>query len=154
VAEAMRLLGRDAIESERAWYVLEGPSCPDVFLETDDLIVVIEGKRTESGPTTATSWMPLRHQMLRHIDAVWDTRDGRQCVGFFIVESGAAGETPNHWLNAARQTTKPNVLAQSLPHRSQEVRTQIADAFLGVTTWQMVCRALSIPQAVLIDQVI
>jgi len=100
--EAMRLLGRDdAIE--RAWYLLEGPSCPDVFLETDDLIVVIEGKQTESGPTTNTSWMPLRHQMLQHIDAVWDIRNGHQCVGFFIVESGAEGETPNHWLDAARQ---------------------------------------------------
>jgi hypothetical protein len=154
IAEAMRLLGSDAIESERAWYVLEGPSCPDVFLETDDLIVVIEGKRTEAGPTTGTSWMPVRHQMLRHIDAAWDIGGKRQCGGFFIVEGNPEGEVPDHWLNAARQTLQPDVLSQSLPHRSPEVRIKMADAFLGVTTWQTVCRNLAIPEAVLIDRVV
>ena len=92
--------------------------------------------------------------MLRHIDAAWDIRDGRQCVGFFIVEGEAESEVPEHWLDAARQTIEPDALKQSLPHRSQDARTQIADAFLGVTTWQTVCQRLSIPEAVLIDGVV
>lgn len=49
----------------KGWHVLEGPSYPDVTIETPDALVVIEGKRTESGPTTHTSWMPNRHQMWR-----------------------------------------------------------------------------------------
>ena len=49
IAEAMKLLDRAAAVDERAWYVLEGPSCPDVFGDYH-LVVVIEGKRTERHP--------------------------------------------------------------------------------------------------------
>lgn len=55
-------------------------------------VVVIEGKRTEPGPTTSTTWMPVRHQMLRHIDAAWDTRGTRRVIGLMIVEA-AEGST-------------------------------------------------------------
>lgn len=37
--------------------VLEGRSSPDVWLATPRAVVVIEGKRTENGPTTHTSFM-------------------------------------------------------------------------------------------------
>ena len=156
IAEAMKLLDGAAAADERAWYVLEGPSCPDVFLESDDLVVVIEGKRTEPAPTTTTTWMPVRHQMLRHLDAAWDRRGDRQLLGFFIVEgdTGDSMAVPAHWREAARNTTTSGALAQSMPHRSQEVQQRIGNAFIGVTTWQAVCRALSISEAVLIDEVV
>jgi hypothetical protein len=41
----------------RAWHVLEGPSHPDAFLDTDRAVIVIEGKRTEVGPTSLRSLM-------------------------------------------------------------------------------------------------
>ena len=31
----------------RKWFILEGNSYPDAFLETDTFILVVEGKRTE-----------------------------------------------------------------------------------------------------------
>jgi hypothetical protein len=156
IAEAMKLLDGAGAADERAWYVLEGPSCPDVFLESDDLVVVIEGKRTEPAATTTTTWMPVRHQMLRHLDAAWDMRGDRQLLGFFIVEGDTADSmaVPAHWREAARNTTTSGALAQSLPHRSPDVQLRIGDAFIGVTTWQAVCRALSIPEAVLIHEVV
>jgi hypothetical protein len=55
--DGLRATGR----RDRAWYVLEGPSCPDVYLRTAEAVIVIEGKRTEAGPTTSTSWMQTRH---------------------------------------------------------------------------------------------
>src|ERR1700739_2791512 len=61
-----------ALRSEnatRAWYIFEGPTCPDVYLESADAFVFIEGKRTEPGPTTKTEWLDGRHQIWRHIDA-------------------------------------------------------------------------------------
>jgi hypothetical protein len=85
VAEALASLARPAY-SAKAWYVLEGLSQPDVYLETPEVIVVIEGKRTEAGPTTHTRWMPHRHQMLRHLDCAWEVRGQRAVLGFFIVE--------------------------------------------------------------------
>jgi hypothetical protein len=153
VAEALRLLSRPQLPS-RAWYVLEGQSQPDVYLETPELLVVIEGKRTESGPTTDTTWMPVRHQMLRHLDGAWETRGNRKLVGFFIVE-GAGGPddmaVPQRWQIAAQETVAPSAIAGSLPHRSPEERHAIAAAFLGVTTWQRVCGAIGLSYAGLPD---
>ncbi len=83
IGEALGLLSHAPVPS-RAWYVLEGPSQPDVHLETDDAIIVIEGKRTESGPTRTTDWMEPRDQMLRHLDcahACRGTKMGRDRVG-------------------------------------------------------------------------
>jgi hypothetical protein len=97
--KALRLLSREPV-SARGWYVLEGVTRPDVYLESEKVIVVIEGKRTESGPTTDTTWMRIRHQMLRHLDCAWECRKGRDVFGFFIVEGdggGSAVAVPPLW---------------------------------------------------------
>jgi hypothetical protein len=121
IAKALEALNGE--RGDAAWYVLEGPSCPDVFISTDDAVVVIEGKRTEPSPTTATTWMPIRHQMLRHLDAAWDLRGDRQLFGFFIVEESATAR----WTQAATQTIGAEALEASLPHRSADERKRIAE---------------------------
>jgi hypothetical protein len=55
IAEALGLL--EARSASRVWYVLEGRSQPDACLETEALLLVIEGKRTERHATTLTTWM-------------------------------------------------------------------------------------------------
>jgi hypothetical protein len=147
--EEAREAARRQIQRSQApsWAVLERASQPDVFLETGEAWILIEGKRTERGPTTDTTWMRGRHQMLRHIDAGWDLRGARQIYGFFIVEGkdGAdAVEVPERWREAARATVSPEAIARSLPHRSADEKQTIARAFLGVTTWQAVCRELKV----------
>lgn len=147
IDEAMRLLSRELV-SDRAWYVFEGVTQPDVYLESEKVIVVIEGKRTESGPTTDTTWMRNRHQMLRHLDCAWECRKGREVAGFFIVEGegGANGiAVPPSWQAAVEKTVRNDVLSASLPHRNQAEREAIAHSFLGATTWQQVCREFGIP---------
>lgn len=128
----------------REWYVLEGLSQPDAYLETDRAIVVVEGKRTEPGPTTSTSWMPVRHQMLRHIDCAWEIRKEKSVYGFFIVEGNADGGIPAEWVLFSRDTFSASSVNLSLPHRSADERGMIAECFLGVTTWQRVCGALNL----------
>jgi hypothetical protein len=150
--EALRLLQQGA--AGRGWHVLEGASKPDAYLETDRLIIVIEGKRTEPGPTTHTTWMPVRHQMLRHLDAAREHGQGKTVVGFFIVEGDRADRAPDTWVQAAVDTISAGALTASLPHRSADVRGQIAAGFLGVTTWQRLCsefgiRFDSLPDSVL-----
>lgn len=124
------------------WHIFEGSTKPDIFIETDSLLVVIEGKRTETGITTGTKWMKCRHQMLRHLDAAWEIRGNRNVVGFFIVEGNGTADVPSHWCNQARQTTSFEVVRDSLPHRSSEEQQAIAGSFAGVTTWQRVCQKL------------
>ena len=151
IAEALNLVA--TAPDERAWYVLEGRTCPDVFLTTNDTVVVIEGKRTEKGPTTITSWMSVRHQILRHIDSALEVASTRRVIGFFVVE-GDGAVVPPHWRQAALDTISPDALAFSLPHRSDDERRTIANGFIGVTTRQALCGALNIPSEVLIDEVV
>jgi hypothetical protein len=140
ISEALRHL--ETSTTFRKWYVLEGRSQPDVCLETDALIVVIEGKRTERKATTVTTWMRSRSQILRHMDAAWEIGGGKRVLGLLIVEGhgGADAETPNdHWLAEANSQVLAETLSDSLPHREPVQRHQIAAGFLGVTTWQRVC---------------
>ena len=144
IAKALSLLDRGP--PKEGWVILEGPSHPDVFIETKDALIVIEGKRTEPGPTTSTTWMPIRHQMLRHIDAAWEIRgDKKHLYGFFIVE-GDSDEmaVPPNWVAAAKGSISEEALNRSLPHRSPSERAALAECFLGVTTWQAVCNCFDI----------
>jgi hypothetical protein len=134
-AEARELVSKGS--RARAWQNLEGASYPDVYLRTNRAVVVVEGKFTERAPTTNSTWMNVRHQMLRHIDAAWDTRGRRSVFGFFVVEDTSA---PG-WANAVKQTIAPEALQDSLPHRSPAARASIAEAFLGITTWEQVREA-------------
>lgn len=150
ITEALSLL-RDNPKGED-WHLFEGQTQPDVFVETRDVIVVIEGKRTERGPTTSTKWMPVRHQMLRHIDCAWEIAAGRKVIGFFIVEgSNEGGAVPAEWMEYSKRTVDPDIVAPSLPHRGPEEQSGIASSFAGVTTWQRVCEEFNLSWAALLD---
>lgn len=136
----------------RLWYVFEGNSYPDVFIETPDALIIIEGKYTESGATTRTSWMPDRHQMLHHLDGAWEIRGDRSVYGLFIVdgESNDDPAVPKKWLDAAASTVSPEVLENSMPHRKTSAeRQQVADCFVGITTWQATQRRFGLNSALL-----
>lgn len=153
IEKALHFLARKDVPN-RGWYVLEGITQPDVYLETLELAVAIEAKRTELGPTTHTRWMPVRHQMLRHLDAAWEVVRPKRLFGFFIVEGmgdASAVEVTEHWLQAMADTVSEDAVVGSLPHRSSEEREQIVKCFLGATTWQAVCKAFGISWAALPD---
>ena len=80
---ALGLLRTEA--ARRSWYIFEGPTYPDVYLVSHDALVVIEGKRTERGPTVKTEWLVGRHQIWRHLDAAWEIRGRREVYGFFAA---------------------------------------------------------------------
>jgi hypothetical protein len=144
VQEALRLLRASATSS--GWYILEGQTYPDVFIETPDALVVVEGKRTEAGPTTHTKFMEGRHQIWRHIDAAWEIRGRRRVFGFFAVEGiESTGDIPENWREAVNYARSTSALETSFPHRSIEERSAIARCLLGVTTWQLICREFGIP---------
>jgi len=152
IREALHLLKNNP--SGENWHLFEGPTQPDVFIRTPDLILVLEGKRTERKPTTSTKWMAVRHQMLRHIDCAWEIAGDRKVIGFFIVEGiGDTGEVPAAWIDYARQTLIPDTVASSLPHRSPEVQKGISSSFAGVTTWQRVCKEFNVDWTELPDEI-
>lgn len=132
----------------RQWFVLEGESRPDALLETDSLVICIEGKRTEAGCTTHSSWMRRRSQLLRHMDAAIDEFPSKRILGLLIVEGdgGAEAVSPSlHWLEESEAQYEQSMLDDSLPHRTPSERRRIANGVLGVTTWQALCKAVDVP---------
>jgi hypothetical protein len=143
VREALSLLRTAG--GRPGWHILEGPTYPDVLLETPDALVVIEGKRTERDPTTRTTFMEGRHQIWRHLDAAWEIRGRRRVFGLFIVEgTSGAGDVPISWIQAADDARSEAALSASFPHRSLDERASIAQCLVGVTTWQRVCTEFGI----------
>lgn len=145
VAEALDLL--ESTPRARAWYVMEGASAPDVMLEADTFVLVIEGKRTETGATTATTWMPRRSQILRHMDSAYEVAGGRVVLGLMIVEEcdDVTFRPTQRWLDEAAKQVSDDLIEASLPHRSGAVRQQLVDGFLGVTTWRAVAERCGLP---------
>jgi hypothetical protein len=143
IEDALRLLRTEG--ASRAWYIFEGPTYPDVYLVARDALVVIEGKRTEPGPTVNTKWLSGRHQIWRHLDAAWELRARRAVYGLFIVESNSTdGSVPEVWRKAGQECPHLSALLASLPHRSAEEVIAISRCYLGVTTWRKVCERFHI----------
>ena len=140
--------------SNRDWFLFEGPTVPDAWIETPDAIIVVEGKRTEAGPTTDTTWLSGRHQIWRHIDAAWERRGRRQVFGLFIVEAeDESGVVPDLWISAVANALSDEVMETSFPHRSHAERDAIRSSLVGVTTWQRVLESFELPRSTLIDRV-
>ena len=144
VQEALTRL-RDG-EKGKAWFVLEGESCPDAYLETDSIVLVVEGKRIERTTTSKTTFMPKRSQLIRHMDAAWEVADGRRVLGLLLVEGESPDPmlVPEQWSSASDEQLRPALLVPSLPHRTVEERDAIAGSVLGAATWQRVCEEFSI----------
>ena len=140
IESGLRML-RGKKPDRHRWYILERSTYPDAIIETPGALIVIEGKRTEAGPTTYTTWKADRHQIWRHMDAAWEIRGKRAVYGFFLVEGTSPNpqEVPDVWKRAAELTLGPVALAGSFPHRSELERDAIRLGFLGVATWQRVC---------------
>lgn len=141
--KALRAGGRG-----REWFVLEGESRPDALLESDELVLCVEGKRTENKTTTHTSWMRRRSQLVRHMDAALDSFPEKRVLGILIVEGrgGPDDLAPTvDWVNHCAEQHEESMLADSLPHRSPEERRRVGKGILGLTTWQAVCRAVDVP---------
>ncbi len=141
--EALSLLRHNPIKEN--WHIFEGITQPDVFIQTPDVMIVVEGKRTETETTKKTKWMSGRHQMWRHIDCAWEIKGKREVFGLLIVEGDPASDkVPTFWMNEARIIASREALTSSLPHRGQQETESIHQCFLGVTTLKKICKEFGI----------
>ncbi len=131
----------------RKWYILEGASRPDVYIETATFILVIEGKLTERTFTTSTSWLKHRDQMIRHMDALYpmEGSPSKPIFGLYILPS------ESDYYNVFRSKDHPifpdlpgkicryqdfSIWKESLPHRKSDTIGQMYSHFLGYITWE------------------
>ncbi len=60
----------------RKWWAFEGFTHTDCYLETDALLLIIEGKRTEV-VSPSTRWYAERSQVWRNVEAAKELANGR-----------------------------------------------------------------------------
>jgi hypothetical protein len=115
--------------ARRGWWTFEGWTSVDCWLETEHLVLFIEGKRTEP-ISAATSWFPARNQIVRNLEVAADYARARhkEFAVMLCAESDVA--------------LADDAFDVSLPHLAQAERNSLRSRYLGCVTWKRICDAL------------
>ena len=133
-ASALQALDRNgAANSTRQWWAFEGFTEVDCCLETDKIVLLIEGKRTES-LSESTAWYSGRNQLHRNLEAARDLAAGREFGVFVIGEE----KIPAAALGSPEA---------GLPHLTGAESTELMSHYLGGLTWSQVCEVTGIDYA-------
>jgi hypothetical protein len=125
--------------SAREWWRFEGTSMLDCVLLTDEVVVTIEGKRTEP-VSPATDWYPKRSQLVRNLEAARQLSQGRAWGSLLISET----LTPE-----GTDAALDRVLSSGAPHLAAAQRDELHAHYLGNITWPRACDATGLDPAVL-----
>lgn len=138
--EALRLLEQHGNAGSRIkWWAFEGFTEVDCFLETDRLLLLIEGKRTEA-LSDSTNWYPGRNQLLRNLEVAKELAEQKgKAYGVMLLT-----EQPMDFPTGQE-------IEGSFPHLDAGTRTEILDNFLGSYTWEETCHATGIDYNTLPD---
>ena len=117
---------KDKKISPLPWYVFEGDTHPDIYIETESEIFVGEAKRTEPKLTGSVKWFKQRDQLIRHVDSVIDC--GKKVYSFFILDRV-------DYPNLEKHGKDFDYYKNSLPHRSDEEVKKIMETYIGCITW-------------------
>lgn len=138
-------------KSVRKWWAFEGFTHVDCVVETEKLVLFIEGKRTETASENV-SWFAERNQIARNLEcAKWYARKGgisKEFAALMVIEEGINEDHHYQSVSASR-------LLGSWPHLPANGFGQgsMIDAFLGIVTWQEILNAWEISTDVLPDTV-
>jgi hypothetical protein len=146
LADARRALcERGFVEHERC--VFERRTSVDVYLETPELIVLVEGKERREGLQQRQSGCPCAIRCCETSMTFGTTRgpSGSSRSSSWKAHRRTSLSPRLGWQCAVVETIAVDAPEGSLPHRSAVERGEIANAFAGATTWQKVCRTFEIP---------
>jgi hypothetical protein len=118
----------------RGWWRFEGTSMIDCVLLTDQLVVTIEGKRTEP-LSAATDWYPRRSQLVRNLEAARQLARGRRWASLLLSE---------HPVSEGSEAALAASLDDGAPHIDDRERAELQAAYLGNLTWAEACTATGI----------
>ncbi len=117
-----------AMGSRRKWWAFEGFTSVDCWLETERLLLFVEGKRTED-VSAATDWFPKRNQVIRNLEVARALAKEDQTYAVLICAENDV-QIPEHaW-------------AESLPHMCVGEQEELRSHFLGCVTWGAIARDL------------
>ena len=132
---------------DRPWYMFEGYTNPDIFIEGDDYVIVCEGKWTEPHITTTTTYLcsagEYRNQMIRHIQGALNYTN-KKVYAFYIVDAGCGYTEDLNKESFVRQLELETIQPEDIE------KEKISNAFYGYTTWQAIQEKL--PQIVFLSK--
>jgi hypothetical protein len=125
-----------AAGSNGKWWAFEGFTQVDCLLETANLLLLVEGKRTEP-LSAATRWFPQRNQVLRNLEVAEAAagQKGKQYAVVLMAED---------YLSALSL----QAMEQSLPHLPPRRRAELAGHYLGCITWSQATLRLFFPHTI------
>lgn len=115
---------------DRKWWAFEGFTEADCCLETERLVLFIEGKRNES-LGSSTNWYPARNQLVRNLEVGQEYAGDKDFAVFVIAEQDIG-------------LIIPDMVNQSLPHFSHAERKTLMKHYLGCILWADLCRSVGI----------
>ena len=128
-----------AKSSFKDWNTFETNSYPDLFIENDKFIIVIEGKRIEPDITRSTTYLPNRCQMVRHIENALEYCKGKKTIiGFYIIEDSCGYKD-----HCSKDSFKEDLKKETIK-KDDNLKSAIINSFYGYTTWQEISNHLKI----------
>jgi len=140
IDEAIKIIETSPKLPEKDWYIFEGYTLPDIYIETTDSIFVGEAKRTEKDITTNTTWFRHRDQLIRHIDSLLD--QPKKIYSFYILEK-------EEYLNGIYEkrmklySTK-DYFNKNLNHRDNSKIERAFNSFIGFVFWEDIADCFNI----------
>ena len=145
----------------KAWYIFEGRTYPDFYIEGDDYIIVGEGKWTEPHLTNETSYLHIdekgygRNQMIRHIQgAINCNKQNKKIIAFYIVDKEIAIKN-NYYVALDSKNIEESRMREQLDKEILKIddaeKEKIIESYYGMITWQDVEEALNLKFRLLKD---
>ena len=143
MAEGLRALERrGAGDSDGQWWAFEGFSHIDCCLVAENLVLFVEGKRTEP-VSRRTRWFSERSQLWRNVEAAGDFSKGKDFAVILAVETEGDG--------TAALAAAAGSLKGSCPHLEEPDREQLSQHLLGFVTWRQMVDEFGLPGECLVE---
>jgi hypothetical protein len=116
--------------SARKWWAFEGFTEVNCYLETENLVLFVEGKRTEP-LSSATDWYPKRNQLVRNLEVAKVIAKEKDYAVLILCEEPLAPISDQEFIDG-------------LPHLQKHEALAMRDHYLGCVTWREACDATGI----------
>jgi hypothetical protein len=129
--QALKLLDQHGARgSGQQWWAFEGSTSVDCWLETSSLVLLVEGKRTDT-LSKSTAWFPKRNQLVRNLEVAREQASDKTCAVMMLTDSDA----PQLTVDAVKE---------GAPHLHDQAE-DLLNAYVGGIDWATLWEKFAIP---------
>lgn len=128
--EALEIINGGKRGKYQKWALLEAPSYPDLFVENDSYISLVEAKRTENATTKKVEYLENRSQMVRHIQNTINYNSNKKIIAFYIIEKDCK------YKDACSKKAFKDEIEKETIIIDDQLKQKILDSFYGYIFWE------------------